>query len=273
LPTEAFEDAYIGRRAAEWITNIADDFPWHLFVSFVGPHDPFDPPAEYGQKYRNATMPPHVSDDLNGKPQHIKNRVVNASPEKITETRRQYCAAMELIDDQIGDIINALEQRDQLDNTYIIFASDHGEMLGDHGLYQKSVAYEPSLRVPLIVAGPGIEGGRTSDALVELSDINPTICDLTHTPTLPHIDARSFKPILDNNAKSHRTETISTLRAFQCIRTSRYKLIVNINDIPELYDIIQDPHELNNIAPKQPSLVKELSNRLKDRLMENTWHH
>ncbi len=273
LPTEAFEDAYIGRRAAEWITNIADDFPWHLFVSFVGPHDPFDPPAEYGQKYRNATMPPHVPDDLNGKPQHIKNRVVNASPEKITETRRQYCAAIELIDDQIGDIINALEQRDQLDNTYIIFASDHGEMLGDHGLYQKSVAYEPSLRVPLIVAGPGIEGGRTSDALVELSDINPTICDLTHTPTLPHIDARSFKPILDNNAKSHRTETISTLRAFQCIRTSRYKLIVNINDIPELYDIIQDPHELNNIAPKQPSLVKELSNRLKDRLMENTWHH
>jgi choline-sulfatase len=57
LPTEAFEDTYIGRRAAEWITNIADDFPWHLFVSFVGPHDPFDPPAEYGEKYRNADMP------------------------------------------------------------------------------------------------------------------------------------------------------------------------------------------------------------------------
>jgi arylsulfatase len=273
LPTEAFEDAYIGRRAAEWITNIADDFPWHLFVSFVGPHDPFDPPAEYGEKYRNATMPTHVSDDLNGKPQHIKNRVVNATPDKIAETRRQYCAAIELIDDQIGQIITALEQRDMLDNTYIIFASDHGEMLGDHGLYQKSVAYEPSLQVPLIVAGPGIDGGRTSNALVELSDINPTICDLTHTPKLPHIDARSFKPVLENKTKSHRTETISTIRAFQCIRTSRYKLIVNINDIPELYDIIQDPHELNNIAPKQPSLVKELSNRLKDRLLENTWHH
>lgn len=273
LPTEAFEDRYIGRRAAEWITNIANDFPWHLFVSFVGPHDPFDPPAEYGEKYRNATMPKAVTDDLDSKPQFIKNRVVNATPEKITETRQQYCAAIELIDDQIGDIINALEQRDMLDNTYIIFASDHGEMLGDHGLYQKSVPYEPSLQVPLIVAGPGIEGGQTSDALVELSDINPTICALTNTPTLNNIDAQSFKPILQNESQSHRTETVSTIRAFQCIRTSRYKLIVNINDITELYDLMQDPHELNNIASKHPDLVKELTRRLKDRLLENTWHH
>ena len=273
LPTEAFEDAYIGRRAAEWITNIADDFPWHLFVSFVGPHDPFDPPAEYGEKYRNADMPEAVSDTLDGKPQFIKNRAIDATPEKVAETRRQYCAAIELIDDQIGNIITALEQRDMLDNTYIIFASDHGEMLGDHGLYQKSVPYDPSLQVPLIVAGPGIKGGRTSNALVELSDINPTICELTNTPTLANLDAQSFNPVLTGKSNSHRTETISTIRAFQCIRTSRYKLIVNINDITELYDLVQDPHELNNIAPKFPDLVKELTSRLKDRLMENTWHH
>jgi arylsulfatase len=273
LPTEAFEDAYIGRRASEWITNIADDFPWHLFVSFVGPHDPFDPPAEYGEKYRNANMPEHLPDDLNGKPQYVKDRAIDATPEKIAETRRQYCAATELIDDQIGDMINALEQRDMLDNTYIIFASDHGEMLGDHGLYQKSVPYEPSLHVPLIVAGPGIEAGQTSNALVELNDINPTICEMAGIPTLTNIDAQSFNPILKSEAKSHRTETISTIRDFQCIRTSRYKLIDNINDITELYDLIEDPNELNNIADKHPDLVSELSRRLKARLIEGTWYH
>lgn len=273
LPTEAFEDTYIGRKSAEWITNIADDYPWHLFVSFVGPHDPFDPPTEYGEKYRNANMPKHVADDLTGKPQYIKDRIVNASSEKIAETRRQYCAATELIDDQIGEIINALEQRGMLNNTYIIFASDHGEMLGDHGLYTKSVPYEPSLRVPLIVAGPNIQGNQTSNALVELNDINPTICELAGIPTLPNIDARSFHPILENNAHAHRKETISTIRNFHCIRTSRYKYIDNINDIPELYDFIQDPEELNNIAEQQPDLARELSRRLRARLTEGTWHH
>jgi arylsulfatase len=273
LPTEAFEDTYIGRRAAEWITNIADDFPWHLFVSFVGPHDPFDPPAEYGEKYRNADMPTHVADDLTGKPQYLKDRGVDATPDKITETRRQYCAAIELIDDQIGNMINALEQRNMLDNTYIIFTSDHGEMLGDHGLYQKSVPYEPSLHVPLIVAGPGITAGQTSDALVELNDINPTICEMADVPTPTNIDAKSFNAVLNNESRSHRSETISTIRVFQCIRTSRFKFIDNINDINELYDLIQDPNELNNIADKHPDLVKELSGRLNARLTEGTWHH
>ena len=75
-------------------------------------------------------------------------------------------------------MLHALEKRGMLENTYIIYSSDHGEMLGDHGLYTKSTAYEASLRVPLIVAGPGIEGNRVSDELVELIDVNPTICDL-----------------------------------------------------------------------------------------------
>ena len=105
-------------------------------------------------------------------------------------TRRQYqsrrdycdtptilCAATELIDDQIGEMLCALEERGMLDNTYIIYSSDHGEMLGDHGLYTKSVAYEASLRVPLIVTGPGIPKNQVSDGLVELIDLNPTICD------------------------------------------------------------------------------------------------
>ena len=98
---------------------------------------------------------PAIVDNMDGKPEWVKRRVVNnVSPEEITVTRRQYCAATELIDAQIGEMLRALEQRGMLDNTYIIYSSDHGEMLGDHGLYTKSVAYEASLRVPLIVAGP-----------------------------------------------------------------------------------------------------------------------
>ena len=271
LPTEAFEDAYIGRRAAEWIENVPDDFPWHYFVSFVGPHDPFDPPTEYAERYRHAEVPESIHDSMEGKPAWLHRRLVMGEPEEVAVTRRQYCAAIELIDEHIGLILDALERRGMTENTYIIYSSDHGEMLGDHQLYTKSVAYEASLRVPLIVAGPGIEGGRVSNALVELIDINPTLCDLVGVPPEEHIDAVSFAPILRGETETHRTETVSAIRNFRCIRTERYKLIANYNDVTELYDLHEDPDERNNIAPKCTPVVRELTKRMGARFMEGKW--
>lgn len=269
LPTDAFEDAYIGRRAAEWIDGVPDDFPWFSFVSFVGPHDPYDPPTEYADKYRSAAMPPAIRDDLDGKPEWVKRKKLTDDPAVIADTRRQYCAAIELIDDQIGLILDALERRGMLDNTYVIFASDHGDMLGDHGLYKKLVAYEPSIRVPLMVSGPGIESGTVSDALVELFDLNPTVCELAGLPPQGNLDASSFASVLAGHQSTHRTDTISGLYNFRCIRTERYKLIENYNDRVELYDLQEDPHELHNIASAQPELVRMLTKRLDQRLLEN----
>jgi choline-sulfatase len=223
LPTEAFEDAYIGRRAAEWIEHIPDDFPWYYFVSFVGPHDPFDPPTDYANRYRDSAIPSAIHDGLAGKPNWLERRRVAATPDDIAVSRRQYCGAIELIDDHIG-------------------------MLGDHGLYTKSVAYEPSLRIPLLVSGPGIGGGRTSDALVELIDVNPTLCELVGLPAQENIDARSFVPVLGGDQLDHRTEAVSAIRNWRCIRTQQYKLIENYNDVTELYDLEQDPVELHNVV-------------------------
>ena len=258
LPTEDFEDSYIGRRSTEFIENIPDDFPWHLFVSFVGPHDPFDPPTEYGDKYRQADMPTPITDNMEGKPEWVKKRTVNISPEEIKVTRQQYCAATELIDDQIGNMLGALEERGMLENTYIIYSSDHGEMLGDHGLYTKSLAYEASLRVPLIVAGPGIEGNRVSYELVELIDINPTICDLVGVPILENIDGQSIGPVVRGETETHRSETVSRLGSFTCIRTHSHKLIESSNGFVELYNLDEDPDELHNIAESEKELVEEL---------------
>lgn len=148
--------------AAQWIDDTPGDYPWHLFVSFVGPHNPFDPPTEYAERYRGADMPepvPPDEDDAN-KPEWLRDKAAGMAkrgrtPEQIAEARRQYSAACEQIDDEVGRIPDALDRRGTREYTYIIFASDHGEMLGDHGLYQKSVPYKASARVPLIVAGPG----------------------------------------------------------------------------------------------------------------------
>ena len=104
-------------------------------------------------------MPDAIPKSLEGKPQWVLNRQKEFTAEELAQIRRQYCALIKLIDDQVGELLYALRKRDMLDNTVIIFTSDHGEMLGDHGLFQKQVPYEPSIHIPLIVAGPGIEPG------------------------------------------------------------------------------------------------------------------
>jgi len=267
LPTDAFEDSYIGYRAAEWIENVPEDFPWHMFVSFVGPTIHSVHP-EYADKYRDANMPPAVPFDPEGKPAWVQKRSKTFTDEKITETRQQYCAAIEAIDDRVGRILNAVEARGMSENTVVIFASDHGEMLGDHGMYTKSCPQEAALRVPLIVAGPGIKGGRTSDSLI---DVNATICDLAGLDPQPDIDARSFRDILEGASDTHRTETVSAIRNFRQIRTREHKLVENFNDVTELYDLRADPDEQVNIAEENPDTVTRLAARLKERFQEGKW--
>ena len=271
LPTEAFADTYIGQRSVQWIEDIPSDFPWHLFVSFVGPHSPFDPPTEYADRYRNAEMPAPIPATSKAKPRNVESSRKGLTGAEILKTRRQYCAYIELIDAQIGEILDAVEKRGMMDNTYIIFASDHGEMLGDHGLYGKSVPYEASLRVPLIVAGPDIEGGRVSAEPVELIDTNATICEWAGLPPQENIDAQSLGPVLRGETDDHRTESVSQIRHFRLIRTKTHKLIENNNDINELYDLENDPNELNNIARENPDIVKKLGNRLNERYKEGAW--
>ncbi|MFP4105752.1 MAG: sulfatase [Phycisphaerae bacterium] len=271
LPTEAWEDCYIGTRAAEWIDDIPTDFPWHLFVSFVGPHDPFDPPTEYADKYRNADVPEPILDEMEGKPEWIRSRDKEFDQGTVRRTRQQYCAEIECLDDQVGKILDSLERKGQLDNTVIIFSSDHGEMLGDHGLYTKSVMYEASMHVPLAVSAPGMKGGRQSNAIVELIDINPTICELAGLEPQNDIDARSFGPVVRGEQDAHRDDAVSALRNCRCLRTERYKLIDNYQQGLELYDLQEDPQELHNISGDRQDLTRDLCRRMVGRFVEGRW--
>jgi choline-sulfatase len=272
LDTEHFEDSYIGRRAAKWLGEVSEEFPWYMVVSFVGPHDPYDPPGEYAEKYRGAIVPDPISDSAQGKPQWIRNKRRELDKEEVRRTRRQYCAAIELIDTQIGTILDTLEARGLLESTYIIFGSDHGDMLGDQGLYQKSVAYEAAVRVPLIAAGPGLQKGKTTGAMVELIDINPTICELAGLAGQENIDARSFCAVLyEQENNSHRDNAVTRMPNFQCIRTQKYKFISNMNDTDELYDLENDPMELNNIYHEEKDTANSLSKLLGQRYTEGEW--
>jgi arylsulfatase len=168
-------------------------------------------------------------------------------------------------------ILSALEARHLLDDTYVIFTVDHGEMLGDHGLWAKNVAYEPALRVPLVFAGPGIDGGTAFEGLVELIDVGATICELAGLPAKDYLDARSVVPILRGESSQHRSDSIASERNFRCIRTRQHKLIQNYNDVDELYDLEQDPLELENLALSKPELVSTLRRRMVQRFDEGKW--
>ena len=261
LPTEDFADAYIGRRAARWIEDIAADFPWHLFVSFVGPHDPFDPPTEYADLYRDAAMPAAIDASPDGKPEWVKRRQKQVDAAEMAQIRRQYCAAIKLIDDQVGRLLEALRSRDVLEDTIILFSSDHGEMLGDHGLFAKSLAYEPSIHIPLIAAGPGIQQGAESNAMVDMMDINSTIGDLAGLDA-PEMDARSFQHILRGESDEHRHDISIALGNFRCLRAPTHKFVDNADDLPELYDLEADPDETRNIAASQPDQIAAMRRRL-----------
>jgi len=276
LPTEAFEDIHIGNESVRWIEEADPHYPFHLFVSFVGPHDPFDPPTEFAEHYRGAAMPEPIPPADEAKPQWVRNRSARLerqgrTAEQIAEARRQYSAATEAIDVSVGRILDALDRKGLRDNTIILFCADHGEMLGDHGLYTKNVAYEASWNVPLIATGPGIEATGTSDALIELIDVGATVCDLATGSTMPNVDARSFRPLLQGDTEAHRDDVVCQLRPFRAIFDGRCKLIQNVNDADELYDLQSDPDERENRIADEPDRVRELGRRMEQRFGEDKW--
>jgi choline-sulfatase len=138
-------------------------------------------------------------------------------------------------------------------------------------MYTKWLPYEPSLRVPLLVSGPGIARSRVSDALVELIDLNPSLYELVGLPVPENLDARSFVPLLNGVRTEHRTDCISSIRNWRCIRTREHKLVENYNDTVELYDLTCDPDELHNVAAVYPDKTRELQVLMDDRFREGRW--
>lgn len=270
LPAEHFHDSYIGRKSCEFLEQVSTEAPWHLFVSFVGPHDPWDAPAEYVNAFPDKSFPDSIKDDYKNKPEWIKKKskkqTDGMSDKDLNKVKRHYGAAIKLIDDWIGRILDTLEQKGLSDNTVVMFCADHGEMMGDHGLFQKGTMYEGALRIPLIIADPRESKVGTSDALAELVDLHATILDLANAEYTPgQLDSKSLVPQIKlESAQPHKPYQYSELTNTRMIFDGRYKFIENHNDLNELYDLHEDPHELVNIIKDCPELAKDLMTKMKN---------
>jgi arylsulfatase A-like enzyme len=266
------------RKAITFIeANRAYDRPWLFSVNTFDPHHPFDPPEAYLQPYLDRLddipLPNYAPGELADKPpfqridhRHAYNNRRLYAPDRMSDQdhrliRAAYWAMVDLIDAQVGGLIDALEATGQLEDTIVLFTSDHGELLGDHGLYLKGpFFYEPAIRVPLIVAGPGIRAGVRSRGLVELTDLAPSLLDAAGLPRHPGMQGRSLWPMLtgqtglDDHRDDVYCEYYNALTSHKdptgqatMVRTDAHKLVAAHGlDTGELYDLVEDPSETLN---------------------------
>ncbi|MCB0154571.1 MAG: sulfatase-like hydrolase/transferase, partial [Anaerolineae bacterium] len=202
-PVEATAEYQLYSDGIDFVRQAAGrpEQPWALFLSSEAPHDPYLVPAEYYERYDPAALSPPASfaDALANRPS-IYRRIQGvwrdlAWPD-FAQATACYYALCSLIDDQIGRILAALDQTGQLDNTLIVFTSDHGDYLGAHRLLLKGIpAFEEAYRVPLILAGPGLPAGQQFDQIVSLLDVGPTLTGLTSGDEFAG-QGRSLLPLL-----------------------------------------------------------------------------
>jgi arylsulfatase A-like enzyme len=226
LSRHLYTDDFCGNDALALLEELPRDAPWCLWVNFPGPHEPFDPPADLLARYDGVQFPDPVAPGRNDPTDH-------------QSVRRAYAAMITGIDEWVGRIVDTVDARGELERTLIVFSSDHGEMLGDHGEWGKVQPYEGSLRIPLVMAGPKIERGRVSDARAELADIGATLLDATGIEVTPGIAARSLMPVLDGTRPDpeHRSHQYAALPTWRAILFDRFKAVRRSDGRFVLYDL------------------------------------
>ncbi len=255
LPDDAYCDNWIGQNGLDLLRRAPKEKPWHLAVNFTGPHNPMDITRSMETTVRGRKFP-----QPNG------NTQFDAA--KHVAIRENYTAMVENLDRWVGTFLDELEKRGELDNTFIVFSSDHGEMLGDHDRWAKSVPYQPSVAVPLLASGPGVKRNETTTALVSVMDLAATFLDYGGVARPSDMDSRSLRPVLEGKTKSHRDILLSGLGPWRMVWDGRHKLVRGFN--PErtggagllLFDHRNDPLENNNLAGSDAKRVKALMERM-----------
>jgi arylsulfatase A-like enzyme len=288
LPDDLYCDSWLAQNGIDLIDDAPEEKPWFLEVSFVGPHDPMDVTREMFEWYRGDDSVEFPGPAPVGADDGFDGRTHN-------EIRRNYAAIVENIDRWVGRYLDRLEQRGELEDTLVIFTSDHGEMLGDHGRWKKHSPYQSSVGVPLVTAGPGIESrsGRCDEPVTTL-DLYATILEYAGLDS-GEVDSRSLGPLLRADASTRRECVRSGLGPWRMAFDGRYKLVTGYDPSPSEYDLslgdkeqvaefhalddekqrtlreeredilfdhATDPNETQNVADSNPDVVERLKAHL-----------
>lgn len=249
LPDEAYSDTWIANQGLSLLRNFNKEKPWFLQVNFTGPHDPVDVTEGMHRRWRDVDFPPPIDS-------------TEFDPGIHNEIRRNYAAMIENIDTQVGRFLDLLEERGEMENTIIVYASDHGEMLGDHNLWMKSVPYQPSIGIPLVVRGPNISQNVVSEVLVSLHDLAGTFLDYAGIGVPGEMDSISLKPVLAGEQTHHREVAFCALLDWDVAFNGHHKFVRYEAGKELLFDLHQDPNELENLASQKPEICVQLSDAI-----------
>ena len=243
------------------LARSADVRPWLLAVSFTHPHDPHVMRRRYWDRYDlNAIDLPRVGplsdDQLDAHSRRLRHvsamDEVEITEEHVRRARRAYYAAISYVDDWVATLLDKLEACGMADDTVVIFTADHGDLLGERGLWYKMCFFEGACRIPLVVAGPDI-AARLVPEHVSLLDVLPTLLDLAGVERPATVDGRSLVPLLSGDRDPDRTvigEYLAegAIAPILMIRRRELKFVWCDADPPQLYDLGNDPDELVNLA-------------------------
>lgn len=293
---EDSETAYMTNRAMDFIHECGDEQPWCLHLSYIKPHWPYIVPAPYHQLYGVEDIKPtnrNIKERNNSHPlveafmQHDES-LAFAEEQCVQTVIPTYMGLIQQIDDHIGRLMTFLEQQNRLDDTLIVFTSDHGDYLGDHWLGEKDLLHEESVRIPMIVCDPSAEAdasrGTQSDAFVESIDLIPTFVDSLEGKVESHLlQGRSLKPLLHENQQQTNWRSAAicemdySLRPARAalgtsasnsngvmIRTQDWKYIDYNGFSPQLFNMRDDPFEQVDLGvdPQYSAIRCELKDGL-----------
>lgn len=273
-PDEETPDGITARHAVEELRRLKDsDAPFFLAAGFYRPHMPLTAPKKYWDMYDRAqvVLPANFRQADDGIPRDDWNEVRRYGDcplrgpmpeEKAREIIHGYYASVTFVDAQIGKVLDELRRLGLDKTTIVILWSDNGWQLGDHGRWSKPNNSEACARIVLMISVPGMPGNRKTDALVELIDIYPSLCELCRLTPPGYLEGTSFVPLLESPDRPWKTAAFTCLIDYttRSIRTARYRFIERASGRNELYDCANDPSEDHNLAgdPASQKLVEEL---------------
>lgn len=285
LPEHLHPTAWTGECAVRFLQNYDRRSPFLLKVSFARPHSPYDPPERFMKMYEDAEIP----NAFVGKwaeryaPRSDSSNSIwhgDMGENQVRHSRQGYYGSISFIDEWIGKILETLEEKGLLENTLIVYLSDHGDMTGDHHLWRKSYAYESSARIPLVLRWPSslisAQRGQIFNQPVELRDVLPTFLDAASIPIPNHIEGSSLLELVRGKTGAWRTQLdlehdicYDKTNHWNALTDGHWKYIFHAFDGQEqLFDLATDPHELNDLAsdPSVEILLRTWRNRMVEHL-------
>ncbi len=266
-----FGDSTAVKLACDEIQNYDGKEPLFMFVGPIGPHDPYHVPQKYLDLYQDMdiNLPANFEDDMIDKP-NLYRRTKDQYPltkEEHIESLRHYLAFISYEDDLFGQLLDTLDAKGELDDTVIIYTTDHGDYAGAHGLWAKGLpCFKEAYNIVAAIGGNGIIN-KSTDEFISLIDFAPTILELAGVKNPLIMSGHSLAPILYGKEQKKRRSEIYTqtngneIYGIQrAVFNRKYKFVYNSFDYDELYDLENDPFELKNIAtdPKNKEIIKDM---------------